>query len=241
MSHAEPSHQKICTLAGVEQGLVQYLLDHQQWSVPRFTEQFWAERFQGAREIALRSMLSKLSQEGALIQVVAKTMPEELILRPMDGRPLRTLAPESSNNATARFLPTVATLEHFSREAHPSELEKYSWAIREVSRIVSVLQSSTDVRAMLRTNVPSEVKRVVDRITDRLAPEVAHRLNMDKQSTHAAVLTVLKNRSLRFPLSPTDERLIERSAWERLQMTARREVRAEFSSLRLPAWPKIEL
>lgn len=241
MLNAEPSRQKICSSQGVEQALVQYLLERQEWSAPRFSSTFWDARFPGAKITALQNILSKLSSDGAIIHVIGKLLPDELILRPKDSMTDSAVPQVASNNATARFLPTVATLQRYARNATPGEQAVYAWALEEVSRVTRVLESNDTVRSMVKTNVPNESRRVVEQVTDRLFPDVAFRLNMTRQSVHAAVLISMRDLSPALPLSAQDERLIEKSVWGYLQRLAHREVRSEFATLRVPTWPKIQL
>ena len=230
----------------VMEALVAHVVNHREWVVPQRLSHDELNPFPNPDAGCVRNRLIALAEEGDVTKVVARELPESLIIRPPSsldlskasfggspGQPTpRTW--EVPNSPLAHFMPSPNYLKALLAQK-PDGNPAVAWLLAESLRICSELQRP-DVRITVKTNVSSLSTAAKEALTDKVMQMNHFRHTVRREDVHGVVCMVMHKYTGTFPLSSQQEREFIRQAQISIERREHDEVRRELRTLRAPAW-----
>ena len=244
----QSDRRRICSRTQVEDSVAQYFIEHQEWSVPQRTTEYWQGRFPGSHIHHVVNILSRASDEASVVKVIARELPDKLRVHPfvvtsvnLEGE---CFSPGTMLGCHAEFAAGKAAVAHYlpSQEVFDRQRSRYSpvvveAAFQELTRLFRALQND-DVRALIKTNIQNVAKLATDSLVDKLVGKAKFTCKDAERRFRTVVVGVVHERPLAVPIRPETELKIETLAQERFGRLAGSEVKARFEALRAPNWPK---
>lgn len=186
------------------------------------------------------------AEEGQLIKVITREMPDSLAVRPPswvdlrevslfgDARLRRDIQSVSTCSSFCYFFPSPSYLKSLPSGRFESQ-EQRTWIVDEAGRIWRELQRE-DNRVLVRTNVPNEMAEVIHSLTMKLFAQLQMYPTIGRSDAYVAMVATAKAAGLALPLEPGEEIELLRLAKEHLLKRRDGHVRNHFDSLRPRGW-----
>lgn len=222
--------------------LVSFVVKRNDWSIPLGDSHYWEQSIPAISNQRVRAILQQLAEEGRVIKVIARTLPDSLRLRLpswIDCKqsllfepPERHERPEILSRCASfgHFIPSPAYLATLPPARFESSLHA-SWLMGESERVWRELQRD-EVRALIATtNVPKEVTLVLEALATTLLGQVRMYPHINRVEVRRALSSVAHRVGFSPPVSKEDETELLRLARELLLKGRDEHVRSHFESL----------
>lgn len=231
----------------VMDAVLYYALSRQEWLIPNAAQAFWQTALPDVPFHNVRNMMVKLSDEGRVIKVLTRDLPEILKLRPPiptnlseaslfpDKSSAEEVGPIAKWAPVGHFIPSPAYLNAICKDAKQEPSMEMRWLLGESQRVWRELQGE-EVRPFVKSNVPALVSEVIDHLTETLGKALKDRHYINKSEIHGAVVCAMKATKHSLPLSADQERLILKVAENHLEARLRREVYNRMHPLEQNGW-----
>lgn len=242
-----PQHERCLVKSRVMDAVLSYVLSHQEWLIANAAQAFCQDAIPNYQFHNARNMMMKLSDEGKLIKVLTRDMPEVLKLRPPTPTSLSDASlfpskqvpteqgPVAKWSPVGHFIPSPSFLTSLIGAAHAEPSAEMRWLLLESQRVWRELQGE-EVRPFVKSNVPALVTEVTDYLTGILAKALRERAYIDKSEIHGAVVCAMKATKHSLPLKKEEEKLILKVAENYLEARLAREVYARMHPLEHRGW-----
>jgi hypothetical protein len=182
-------------------------------------------------------MMVKLSDEGKVIKVLTRELPDVLRLRPPQTLNLSEVSlfaggPSACKHAAiakwapvGHFIPSPMYLNSLVMDPTREPSVEMRWLLAESQRVWRELQSE-DVRPFVKSNVPPIAGEVADILSSKLAEALKGRGYIQLSEIHGAIVCAMKATKHSFPLSTQEERSIVKVAENYIEARLTKEVYA---------------
>jgi hypothetical protein len=175
----------------VATGLVQYMLQAQEWLTLRYDLNTWKAitKLDGTEEY-FRTYFSRLQKHEAVVWVGAVSLPSGLTVQRQDG--IIKPGHNSSRTPPVHYLPSSSLLNQYS--SAPEEANSIQWAKAEVARLEHALSDEEGHGKVQSTNIKLDLKRrqfILDQ-SGILYNAMNQKLNLQPQDYHNAVREALR-------------------------------------------------
>ena len=221
----------------ITEAVLSYVLSHHEWLVPNFDHTYWQTALPELHVDSVRNMMVKLSDEGKVIKVLTRELPDVLRLRPPQplnlsevslfpgGQSARNHSPMAKWAPVGHFIPSPAYLNSLVMDPTREPSGEMRWLLAESQRVWRELQSE-DVRPFVKSNVPPIAGEVANILSGKLAEALKGGGYIQLSEIHGAIVCAMKATKHSFPLSTQEERSIIKVAENYLQARLTREVHA---------------
>ena len=221
----------------ITEAVLSYVLSHHEWLVPNFAHTYWQTALPELHVDSVRNMMVKLSDEGKVIKVLTRELPDVLRLRPPQplnlsevslfpgGQSARNHSPIAKWAPVGHFIPSPMYLNSLVMDPTREPSGEMRWLLAESQRVWRELQGE-DVRALVKSNVPPIAGEVADILSSKLAEALKGGGYIQLSEIHGAIVCAMKATKHSFPLSTQEERSIIKVAENYLQARLTREVHA---------------
>ena len=240
-------HERCPVKNRIMDAVLSHVLSRHDWVVPSSVHTFWQTAFSELHLDKARNIMVKLSDEGKVIKVLTRELPEVLRLRPpqpldLSGISLFPVAQVAREQApipkwapVGHFIPSPTYLTTLLSNPTQEPSLAMRWLLAESQRVWRELQGE-DTRALVKSNVPPIAGEVAHIISDQLAETLKGRGYIQRSEIHGAVVCAMKATKHTFPLSKQEESLILKAAEKYLEGRLGREVYARMHPLEHRGW-----
>lgn len=252
---SQSDRRRICWRTLVEDRVAQYFIERQDWSSPQRNVEYWQEKLPGSCTQHITNVLNRSSDEGSVVKVLVREMPDELRVRPFGERPI-SLAGESISSAVihgpkpeyqvgkaavAHYLPSPQLLDRLRLERQGYPPYVLEAADQELRRLVRALHDENIRCKVAKTNIPNDKKVAIEELANKIAKEFKSPLRQENAKFRTIVLGIIRDRVVVFPVASEVEKTIRALALAEFERVNTRAVTSQFRALSAPHWPNFRV